>query len=88
MSSKLASSGRPSSNLRTSSFAVFIRLILLPRFRLLAAKIRMFTAKIGGDNTPPVITVTTEGDDVVIHVSDKTATIGETLSSAGLARYP
>lgn len=29
------------------------------------------------DNTPPVITVTTEGDEVVIRVSDKTATIGK-----------
>jgi Bacterial Ig-like domain (group 3) len=29
------------------------------------------------DNTPPVITVASEGDDVVIHVSDKTATIGK-----------
>ena len=29
------------------------------------------------DNTPPAITVTTEGEDVVIHVSDKTATIGK-----------
>jgi hypothetical protein len=39
------------------------------------------------DNTPPAIAVTTQGDDVIIHISDKLSTVGKVEYSADAQKW-